>query len=255
MSGSAGLSAAKRRRAEQTLPQQPQQQPIRQSVKETQQQTKPTPRILTPMSILEDHELRLRYIESCIKDGVPAPENEDKDKKDGTSTYSTKKDVSNTINDTYKNELTVILNRIGELENTNTVLRKKIIVLETDLCSVSAKHSNLQTFAMETNTSLLKHKDTFEPDVVNRLINILLDKPVINTRITAAMPSSESETVAVETEAEPSTITNDEQDGEECENKVIDTVVPEGDTDGHTEALHADLSLQGNFPIDFSAKN
>lgn len=56
MSGSAGLSAAKRRRAEQTLPQQPQQQPIRQSVKETQQQTKPTPRILTPMSILEDHE-------------------------------------------------------------------------------------------------------------------------------------------------------------------------------------------------------
>ena len=183
MSGSAGLSAAKRRRAEQqpTQSQQTQQQSNRQNQPNASKETPPprtAPRVLTPMSILEDHELRMRYIESCIKNGMPAPEN--KVIAGDTSSSSSKKDVA--INDTIKNEITVILNRIGELENTNTDLRKKIVGLETDLSSVSNKHSILQTFAMETNTSLLKHKDTFEPGVVTRLINILLDKTPINTK-------------------------------------------------------------------------
>lgn len=191
MSGSAGLSAAKRRRAEQppTQSQQTQQQPNRQNQPNNAKETPPprtAPRVMTPMSILEDHELRLRYIESCIKDGLPATENKviaadtsDSSTSLSSSSATSKKEVE--INDSFKNEITVILNRIGELENTNTDLRKKIVGLESDLSSVSNKHSILQTFAMETNASLLKHKDTFEPGVVTRLINILLDKTTVNT--------------------------------------------------------------------------
>jgi len=187
MSGSAGLSAAKRRRAEQALsPSQTTRQS--QPISNTPQARAATPKILTPMSILEDHELRLRYIESFIKEcdaNAPATENKDDTAESSSSSpaLSDNKDVS-------------VLNRIVELETSNEELRKKIVSLETDLVSVSNKHSILQTFAMETNESLLKHKDAFEPGVVIRLINMLLDKttntPPVEV-VTETQPESQPE--------------------------------------------------------------
>lgn len=206
MSGSAGLSAAKRRRAEQQLPPPQQTQTQARPNPSSSTASRPANRVLTPMSILEDHELRLRHIESCIKD-VAVSEQPIENKVIGGASAS-----SSTYNDSVKNELTAILTRISELENTNTELRKKVVVLESDLSSVSSKHSILQTFAMETNASLLKHKDAFEPGAVTKLMNILLDKTTIN-------PKSVDDTVEVLCET---TTTNTEEKEEAVKDDTVE---------------------------------
>ena len=202
MSGSAGLSAAKRRRAEQptSISQVSRQtQPIVKETAPTPPSRPSVPRVVTPMSILEDHEVRLRNIESYIKGRDADVENKVIGHGENKDTVDSKEEPNKQVNDNFKNELNVILTRISELENTNTDLRKKIVGLESDLSSVSNKHSILQTFAMETNASLLKHKDAFEPGVVTRLINTLLDKTAIDKKIAE---SSEVEATEVANEVE-----------------------------------------------------
>jgi len=183
MSGAAGLSAAKRRRAEQTPLQQskPQQSPQVQTT--VAKSTNPAPRIMTPMLILEDHELRLRYIEKCLKEGVHHnTDNSDKlENKDNSMRKDVVEVMSSTTNDEFKQKLATILNRIDELESNNNNLLKKVDFLKSELSDMTNKHSSLQSFAMETNISLLKHKDTFEPAVFNRLMNFLLDKTSVGS--------------------------------------------------------------------------
>lgn len=199
MSGSASLSAAKRRRAEQQqTSQQQQQQPT------TGDNKRVAPRIVTPMSILEDHELRLRHIESLYKDDDTKLQSNDTNKNLAYSTTATTPTTDNSKNETSDG----LMKRVIELEN---LLHKKISLLETELSSISLKHSNLQTFAMETNSSFLKHKDTFEPGVVNRLIDVLLDK---NTN------KSDDESPTFDNQV---TILSDNRDGEIFENKVHST--------------------------------
>ena len=208
MSGSAGLSAAKRRRAEPT-PQTPPTPQLQQSKPQVQSNanpnTKTSPnggRIMTPMLILEDHELRLRHIENCLKDGQSKSDTNEK-----MDSSSTKKDIvvtasSSSIDDEFKSKITAILSRIDELESNNSDLLKKVDTLKTELSVMTDKHSNLQKFAMETNISLLKHKDTFEPAVFKRLMSFIMDKTTSGDATTSGADTSDaaaSETVASET--------------------------------------------------------
>lgn len=198
MSGSAGLSAAKRRRAEQVVTSQSSQsqsqQLNRQNARDAQLPPRTPTRVVTPMSILEDHELRLRHIESYMKEGSSDDEIKRDETKKDVSTNSSEK-----MTDQVKREFGLIVSRLRELENTNAELLKKIGALENEVTIMAVKHSNLQTFAMETNSSLLKHKDTFEPRVVSKLINILSDK--------TSTTVSESERVSPDTANLPETPT------------------------------------------------
>lgn len=239
MSGAAGLSAAKRRRAEQTPPV---QQPKPQIQNTVAKSTTPAPRIMTPMLILEDHELRLRYIENCLKEGQYKSENNTNKLENKES--SIRKDVievaHSSTSDEFKNKLEAILNRIDELENNNSNLLKTVDVLKSELSDMTNKHSNLQSFAMETNISLLKHKDTFEPAVFNRLMTFLLDKTTVGA---SGEPDTATREAVLTGNVVSSEITTKTVDNER-ENVVIDDKPLSVDSiEKKIEGVHEDTQL------------
>jgi Fe2+ transport system protein B len=125
MSGAAGLSAARRRRAGgSSIPQNAgigTQSPVPQKTKSS------TPH---PMQILQDHEMRLRKIEPLMESlGTP----------------------SDSISQAPGVDLTGVMARIVALET-----EKQKTHSESNTDSLSETFMKLQTFAMETNTLVLK---------------------------------------------------------------------------------------------------
>lgn len=146
MSGAAGLSAAKRRRgASQTpLPTSNTRAPV--SNTPTQQPTQPTQ--LTPIKILENHELRLRRVEPRLENAFEGFEAHEKRLEEIENVLTSLIEKTSDGNTTTEKTAEVNITR----DNTNV----RLVELEKSLAELKLLLSKVQTFAMETNTALLK---------------------------------------------------------------------------------------------------
>jgi hypothetical protein len=147
MSGAAGLSAAKRRRGGSGGPAQPTQRP-QQRPPRGAQPPQPQHVQVSPMQILEKHEMRLNNLDQHIQDivesfGVQAQAHEQQ-----TSGVS---DESLVL---FRDKTTQLENKIKELEG---LLQK------------------VQTFAMETNTMVLKTNNVIDDDDVSEYVGSVED--------------------------------------------------------------------------------
>lgn len=125
MSGAAGLSAARRRRAGGSSI--PQSAGVTTPPSAPQKSKSSTPH---PMQILQDHEMRIRKIEPLIE---------------------TLETLSNSSSQTPSVDLTGVMARIVALETASQKASS-----ESNTESISEMFMKLQTFAMETNTLVLK---------------------------------------------------------------------------------------------------
>ena len=146
MSGAAGLSAAKRRRgASQTPLPTPN---VRAPVSNTSTQPPTQPMQLTPIKILENHELRLRRVEPRLENAFEGFEAHEKRLEEIENVLTSLIEKSSDGNTTVEKTTEVNITR----DNTNV----RLVELEKSLEELKLLLSKVQTFAMETNIALLK---------------------------------------------------------------------------------------------------
>lgn len=142
MSGAASLAAAKRRRSG-GAPLPGQSNMIASRQQQQQQQRQPSP-IITPMQILEDHERRLREVESKMNN----------QKEDNI----TSNNINLNINDTNNTNNTNVESKVVEQENNNDIIPylERIEELNAKYDILYNEYNKLKTFSMETNTYVLQ---------------------------------------------------------------------------------------------------
>lgn len=146
MSGAASLAAAKRRRSGGApLPGQSNMIASRQQ-QQQQQQRQPSP-IITPMQILEDHERRLREIESKMNN----------QKEDNITSNNINLNINDTNNTSNTNN-TNVESKVVEQENNNDIIPylERIEELNAKYDILYNEYNKLKTFSMETNTYVLQ---------------------------------------------------------------------------------------------------
>jgi hypothetical protein len=144
MSGASANAAARRRRLAPTPT--PSQQSTPQQIQNQEQTKQNMP--LTPINILKMHETRINKLEEENKKLIEQLLN------------------SNTVTESNgQNNLTSRLDNLESMFNKKTIPHtemnndnKKIIELESEICELKKLITKIQTFAMETNLSLMKYK-------------------------------------------------------------------------------------------------
>jgi hypothetical protein len=179
MSAAAGISAAKKRRGvgsdisqsgsiqqkQQMQGQQMQGQQMQgQQMQGQQMQGQQQPGMVTPIQILQNHELRLKHIEKQLNDA------------EQYATNMTKYDDS-----TLKNEVSVVSVASSQCNDSDLLksYKSKCDTLEKKVEELTQLIQKVQTFSMETNLALLKVKRSIDEDFEKRIQE--LKKSYVNT--------------------------------------------------------------------------
>jgi len=146
MSATAGISAAKRRRGVSQAPitspiPNPTPGPISTSNTQTNTNEQPQPVQITPIKILENHELRLRKVEPRLENAFEGVEAHEK----------RLEQIENVLTQLIDNKPVGVLN-----SNSNNNITERLQNLERSLNELNVLISKVQTFTMETNMSLLR---------------------------------------------------------------------------------------------------
>ena len=140
MSGAAGLSAAKRRRGGSGNTPQPGQRTQRPQPPRGAQPPSPQHVQVSPIQILEKHEMRLNNLDQHIQDLIESF---------GVQAQAHQKQMS------------------GMSDESATFFRDKISNLENRILELEGLLQKVQTFAMETNTMVLKANNVIDDDAVS----------------------------------------------------------------------------------------
>jgi chromosome segregation ATPase len=174
MSAAAGISAAKKRRG--IVPETPAQ---------VQQRQAPTGPMVTPIQILQNHELRLKHIEKQLSDAenyansmVASEEQIEQEQQQEVENAQHKQVVETVllqVND-YKTKSDVLEKRNETLEKKSETLERKCEVLEVKCVTLERKVEELsqivqkiQMFSLESNHALLKLKRSVDEDLESRI--------------------------------------------------------------------------------------
>jgi hypothetical protein len=143
MSATAGISAAKRRRGVSQAP-----LPSNNSSTNTQSNIPPQPVQLTPIKILENHEIRLRRVEPRLENAFEGFEAHEK------RLEQVENVLTQLIDQTSKSSDSTPLNKLDNVVNEDVT--RRLQKLESSLLELQVLITKVQTFAMETNTNLLR---------------------------------------------------------------------------------------------------
>jgi len=151
MSAAAGISAAKKRRGVVATPE----------TSQTQQQKQPP--MVTPIQILQNHELRLKHIEKQLNDAEQY----------ANSMVEQEKQAPQPQPQHHAHHQQIALDQTNHMlqlyKSKSECLEGKCDALEKKVEELTQLIQKVQTFSMETNLSFLKVKRVFDEDFETRI--------------------------------------------------------------------------------------
>lgn len=148
MSAAAGISAAKKRRGVVSTAQE--QQETRSGASQNQQGG-----IVTPIQILQNHEVRLKIIEKNLNDA------------DEYAKQMSRLEQKPKVEEQVKTPQINVVDM-----NTFNIYKERCETLEKKVEELSMLLQKVQTFSMESNTMILKMKNKYEDDITSRIQNL-----------------------------------------------------------------------------------